>query len=160
MGDAVCRGGQWPPETLRSPPHPIPSSGFAPSQCLPLMREVAARRADGGREKSDYSLPQSFASQNPAACGRPGRGSGCPPDSHSLPRLRFAYPRQRGPWCGASLYISQKVLGQETRPLREERAISRSSTCGDDRRLRAATGRPYREWGSRSVGAASGRPKP
>ena len=29
---------------------------------LPLMREVAARRTDGGRE----SLPQSFASQNPA----------------------------------------------------------------------------------------------
>ena len=31
-----------------------------------------------------------------AACGRPGRGSGCPPDSHSLPRLRFAYPCVKG----------------------------------------------------------------
>ena len=52
----VCRGGQWPPETSRSPPQPIPSSGFAPSQSLPLMREVAARRADGRREKISASL--------------------------------------------------------------------------------------------------------
>ena len=36
-------------------------------QSLPLMREVAAQRADGGREKEVLSsLPQSFASQNPA----------------------------------------------------------------------------------------------
>ena len=35
------------------------------------------------------------------ACGQPGRGSGCPPDSHSLPRLRFAYPLHKGGfWCG------------------------------------------------------------
>ena len=32
----------------------------------------------------------------PVACGQPGRGSGCPPDSHSLPRLRFAYPLHKG----------------------------------------------------------------
>ena len=30
------------------------------------------------------------------ACGQPGHGSGCPPDSHSLPRLRFAYPLHKG----------------------------------------------------------------
>ena len=28
-------------------------------------------------------------------CGEPGRGSDSPPGCHSLPRLRFAYPRQR-----------------------------------------------------------------
>ena len=32
----------------------------------------------------------------PIACGQSGRGSGCPPDSHSLPRLRFAYPCAKG----------------------------------------------------------------
>ena len=37
------------------------------------------------------------------ACGQPGRGSGCPVDSHSLPRLRFAYPLHKGGfWCGAN----------------------------------------------------------
>ena len=33
---------------------------------LPLMREVATQRAGGGRENASRSLPQSFASQNPA----------------------------------------------------------------------------------------------
>ena len=38
----------------------------------------------------------------PIACGQSGRGSGCPPDSHSLPRLRFAYPLHKGAFgCGA-----------------------------------------------------------
>ena len=38
----------------------------------------------------------------PARCGEPGRGSDSPPDCHSLPRLRFAYPCEgrQGP-CGA-----------------------------------------------------------
>ena len=30
------------------------------------------------------------------ACGRSGRGSDSPPDCHSLPRLRFAYPLHKG----------------------------------------------------------------
>ena len=30
------------------------------------------------------------------ACGRSGRGSASPPDWHSLPRLRFAYPLGKG----------------------------------------------------------------
>ena len=31
-----------------------------------------------------------------ARCGEPGRGSDSPPDCHSLPRLRFAYPHKCG----------------------------------------------------------------
>ena len=34
-----------------------------------------------------------------AACGRPGRGSASPPDWHSLPRLRFAYPSRGAVIC-------------------------------------------------------------
>ena len=81
------------------------------------------------RKIANYSLPQSFASQNPATCGRPGRGSGCPPDSHSLPRLRFAYPRQRGPWCGAS----RRGFGTGDPSPTKRTTISHSSTCGNDR---------------------------
>ena len=44
-----------------------------------------------------FSLPQSASLT--ARCGEPGRGSGCSLDSHSLPRLRFAFPRQREPFC-------------------------------------------------------------
>ena len=47
---------------------------------------------------SAFSLPQSASLT--IACGQSGRGSDSPQDCHSLPRLRFAYPRQRGPWCG------------------------------------------------------------
>ena len=36
--------------------------------------------------------PSVFACGESTACGRPGRGSDSPPDCHSLPRLRFAYP--------------------------------------------------------------------
>ena len=32
----------------------------------------------------------------PVACGQPCRGSGCPLDSHSLPRLRFRLPFTQG----------------------------------------------------------------
>ena len=39
----------------------------AAAESLPLMREVARRSRDGGREtRREISLPQSFASQNPA----------------------------------------------------------------------------------------------
>ena len=45
------------------------------------------------------SLPQS-----PAACqlpaGNPRRGSDSPPDCHSLPRRRFAYPLHKGAFAG------------------------------------------------------------
>ena len=40
------------------------------------------------------SIPQS--APLPTACGRSGRGSDSPPDCHSLPRLRFAYPLHKG----------------------------------------------------------------
>ena len=39
----------------------------AAAESLPLMREVARRSRDGGGEtRREISLPQSFASQNPA----------------------------------------------------------------------------------------------
>ena len=31
----------------------------------------------------------------PVCCGKPGRGSDSPPDCHSLPRLRFAYLKEK-----------------------------------------------------------------
>ena len=52
----------------------------------------AERSADTGG--FDAAIPQSASLT--VACGQPGRGSGCPPDSHSLPRLRFAYPLHKG----------------------------------------------------------------
>ena len=40
--------------------------------------------------KGELETPQSASLT--IACGRTGRGSDSPPDCHSLPRLRFAYP--------------------------------------------------------------------
>ena len=47
-----------------------------------------------------FSLPQSPTAT--ARCGEPGRGSDSPPDCHSLPRLRFAYPLHKGAFGGRS----------------------------------------------------------
>jgi len=52
------------------------------------------RVPSGVRRLRAATIPQSASL--PAACGQSGRGSGCPPDSHSLPRLRFAYPLHKG----------------------------------------------------------------
>ena len=40
------------------------------------------------------TLPPTSRSLGHLACGRAGRGSDSPPDCHSLPRLRFAYPHR------------------------------------------------------------------
>ena len=77
---------------------------------LPLTREVASPKGeDGGREKVGYIAlfkqiacfsvfsPPVMPFGMTVACEQPGRGSDSPPDCHSLPQLRFAYPRQRGP---------------------------------------------------------------
>ena len=42
------------------PPPQDSSTGFAPHPCLPLMREVAARRADGRRENCKLFSPPVF----------------------------------------------------------------------------------------------------
>ena len=53
------------------------------------MGEVARHSRVGGGSPLSRLTP-------PTACGRSRRGSDSPPDCHSLPRLRFAYPLHKG----------------------------------------------------------------
>ena len=46
-----------------------------------------------------FAIPTPQSASLTAACGRPGRGSASPPDWHSLPRLRFAYPSRGAVIC-------------------------------------------------------------
>ena len=69
-------------------------------------------------------IPQSFCpnwGKMTVACGRPGRGSDSPPDCHSLPRLRFAYPLGKGA-LGAfrSATARRAALGAEMKVWAEE----------------------------------------
>ena len=52
---------------------------------------------DAERHGLDRLSLSQAASGLTIACGQSGRGSDSPPDCHSLPRRRFAYPRQREP---------------------------------------------------------------
>jgi len=78
------------------------------------------RRERNSLQHSVFSLPQSASLT--IACGQSGRGADSPPDCHSLPRLRFAYPRQRGPlWCGG--HRNDKLQFEVTRAKKVARQI-------------------------------------
>jgi len=75
--------------------------------------------------KSGYNPPVSFAyfkgktdtssvtagAATPVLCGAPGRGSDMPPAYHSLPRLRFAYLKEKAYLKGKALF-KEKARGQ------------------------------------------------
>ena len=56
----------------------------------------------------------SYGFNLPAACERPGRGSGSPLDCHLLPRLRFAYPLHKGAFYQNALATSSSSSRMES----------------------------------------------
>ena len=73
----LCKG-RWHGEAVRSG---LYRNGF------PFLHWFTMQKACSAQSLSRFA---------PTACGRSGRGSDSPPDCHSLPRLRFAYPLHKG----------------------------------------------------------------
>ena len=107
--------------------------GFVEERARPSLPLRGGAPVGGGGVKatkfaSCKALP--FTPQSASltvACGQPRRGSDSPPDCHSLPRLRFAYP-SRGAF-GYYPYKSQ-FNGQRHEPggfyLRSDRHLNQS----------------------------------
>ena len=77
------------------------------------------------------TIPQS-ALRLTARCGEPGRGSGCPQDSHSLPRLRFAYPLHKGAFGGRITWFA--IHSEASRKIRAVRESIKANTFSARRR--------------------------
>ena len=84
--------------SVTASPCQLPQRG-SQGRCAPFL-PPAFMRGEGHAVAGGVSPPQrgrpSQSRHSPwqVACGRPGRGSDMPLIMHSLPRLRFAYPRR------------------------------------------------------------------
>jgi len=71
------------------------TANFALHPWPPLTRGLSPKATGGENRMNGFSPSVKNQRFLPIACGRSGRGSDSPPDCHSLPRLRFAYPKGR-----------------------------------------------------------------